>query len=74
MFYCIQGTVMHLTPNQVVIQAGNFGIEVKISLHTFAQIQPLTHCQLYTYLEIDTYALYGFMHLAEKASFMELIE
>ena len=71
----LKGQLVYKTPTHVIIDVGGVGYEVRISLHTFATIKELEHCQLFTYQYIkgDAHALYGFASLEEKQWFLHLI-
>ena len=75
MFAYIQGKVTHLDPTYVIIDVHGLGYEIKISLHTFQQIQNQDTCKLLTYLHIkeDAHTLFGFSESAEKTLFLDLL-
>ncbi len=75
MFAYIQGKVTHLDPTYVIIDVHGLGYEIKISLHTYQQIQNKDTCKLHTYLHIkeDAHTLFGFSEISEKALFLHLL-
>ena len=75
MFAYIQGKVTHVDPTYVIIDVHGLGYEIKISLHTYEQIQGKDACKLLTYLHIkeDAHTLFGFFESAEKNLFLALI-
>jgi holliday junction DNA helicase RuvA len=75
MFAYIQGKITHLDPTYVIIDVHGLGYEIKISLHTYQQIQDKDTCKLLTYLHIkeDAHTLFGFFESAEKNLFLDLL-
>lgn len=75
MFAYIQGKVTLLEPTYVVIDVNGLGYEIKISLHTFQQIQNKESIKLLTYLHIkeDAHTLFGFSENNEKILFLDLL-
>jgi Holliday junction DNA helicase RuvA len=51
------------------------GYELNITLQTYARIQDLEKCRLYTHLQIreDAWVLYGFADEEERATFRQLL-
>ncbi len=71
----IKGKITARNPALVVIETGNIGYEIHISLNTYSKIQDLEECQLHTYFHVkeDAQTLYGFAEEAEKSMFILLI-
>ncbi len=60
---------------QVVVDCAGVGYDVQISLHTYADVEPLSEGLLYTYhlVREDAQMLFGFSTQREKALFELLI-
>ena len=71
----IKGEVIELTPASVVIEAGNLGYIVHISLNTYSALSGLKECKLYVYEAIreDAHLLFGFVDKREREIFLLLI-
>ncbi len=71
----IKGNIIYKDQSFVIIDTGNIGYEVKISLNTFSKIKDKDKCSLFTFLQIkeDGHNLYGFITMAEKNCFLSLI-
>ena len=71
----LTGTYSYKSPAMVYIDVNGVGYEVNISLNTYSAIQDLEKGTLFTYLQIkeDGHTLYGFVNVAEKAMFLQLI-
>jgi Holliday junction DNA helicase RuvA len=54
---------------------GGVGYEVNITLQTYARIQSLDKCRLYTHLQVreDAWVLYGFADEEERVTFRQLL-
>jgi len=75
MFDYISGKLIEKNPAYCVIEAGNIGYFINISLTTYGQINQLNECKLYLHQIIreDLHALYGFFTLPEREIFRQLI-
>lgn len=75
MYAYIQGKVTHLDPTYVILDVHGLGYEIKISLHTYQQIQNQDAYKLHTHLHIkeDAHTLFGFSEIAEKTMFLNLL-
>lgn len=71
----IKGKIIHKDQTYFIIEVGNIGYEIKISLNTFSELKDTKECGLFTYLQIkeDSHTLYGFKDISEKKSFISLI-
>lgn len=76
----IHGKLTFKSPTHVFLEAGGIGYLLKISLNTFASIQHLEVCTLFTQLVVKNegqsvagFDLYGFYEEAEKDLFEKLI-
>ena len=71
----IKGTLVHVDPTRVVIEAAGLGYEVNIPLSTYEKVKDLKECLLHTHLQIkeDAHTLYGFFNQNEKLIFTTLI-
>ena len=71
----IKGEIAELTPAYVVIESGNVGYFVNISLNTYMALSSSKTCKVYIYEAIreDAYVLYGFSEKAEREKFLLLI-
>jgi Holliday junction DNA helicase RuvA len=75
MFAFIEGAVAHSSPSLLYLNVQGVGYEVHITLQTYARIQHLDRCRLYTHLQIreDAWVLYGFADEDERATFRLLL-
>ena len=75
MFEYIKGSVANLSPAAVVIEAGDVGYFVHISLTTYSQLHGIEKTKLFLHQVIreDAHILYGFFNLAERELFRMLI-
>lgn len=71
----IAGKIAELTPAFVVIDNHGLGYELNISLTTFSELENKNDTKLYVHEVIreDTYTLFGFSKLSERALFRHLI-
>lgn len=72
----IDGKLAEKAPTHVVIDCNGVGYLIKISLHTYGQIQQaVDKLKLYTYYQVreDAHVLYGFAEIKEKNLFELLI-
>ena len=75
MFAFIEGAVAHSSPSLLYLNVQGVGYEIHITLQTYARIQHLDRCRLYTHLQIreDAWVLYGFADEDERATFRLLL-
>jgi Holliday junction DNA helicase RuvA len=75
MFEYIKGSVISLTPAGVVIEAGEIGYFVHISLTTYSQLHGSEKARLFLHQVIreDAHILYGFFEQTERELFRMLI-
>lgn len=75
MFEYIKGSVISLTPAGIVIEAGDIGYLVHISLTTYSQLHGNEKAKLYLHQVIreDAHVLYGFFDQGERELFRMLI-
>ena len=75
MFEHIKGTVVNLSPAAIVIEAGDIGYFVHISLTTYSQIHGSERAKLYLHQVVreDAHILYGFFEQTERELFRMLI-
>ncbi len=71
----IKGDIVELSPAHLVVETGNIGYMLNISLITFAELQDKKNAKLYVYESIreDAHTLYGFLSKEERQLFMLLI-
>ncbi|MCL1939002.1 MAG: Holliday junction branch migration protein RuvA [Candidatus Azobacteroides sp.] len=71
----IKGEIIELTPASVVIEAGNLGYFIHISLNTYSTLGGLKNCKIYVYEVIreDAHQLFGFIEKRERELFLLLI-
>ncbi|MDR0427577.1 MAG: Holliday junction branch migration protein RuvA [Dysgonamonadaceae bacterium] len=71
----IKGEIVELTPASVVIEVGNLGYFVHISLNTYSALHDAKECKLYVYEAIreDARLLFGFPDKKERNLFLLLI-
>lgn len=75
MYAYIDGKLVFKSAAYVVIDAGGIGYHINISLNTYAQIENIERCKLYTWLHVkeDAHTLYGFADEGERRLFLHLI-
>jgi Holliday junction DNA helicase RuvA len=75
MFAFIEGAVAHSSPSLLYLNVQGVGYEIHITLQTYARIQHLDRCRLYTHLQIreDAWVLYGFADEDERSTFRLLL-
>ena len=72
MFAYINGKLVHKEQTLVVLETGNIGYEIRVSLPTSASLTIEQNYRLYTYLLIkeDSHTLYGFLEYEDKKLFI----
>lgn len=75
MFEYIRGSVINLSPASVVIEAGEIGYFVHISLTTYSQLHGIEKAKLFLHQVVreDAHILYGFFGQSERELFRMLI-
>lgn len=75
MFEHIKGSVISLTPAGIVIEAGDIGYLIHISLTTYSQLHGSEKAKLFLHQVIreDAHILYGFFEQTERELFRMLI-
>lgn len=75
MFEYIRGSVINLSPASVVIEAGEIGYFVHISLTTYSQLHGIEKAKIFLHQVVreDAHILYGFFGQAERELFRMLI-
>ncbi|MCE1198825.1 MAG: Holliday junction branch migration protein RuvA [Marinilabiliales bacterium] len=75
MYEYLKGTVVSLSPASVVLESGDIGYFVHISLTTYSQLHGNDQVKLFLHQVIreDAHLLYGFADLAERELFRLLI-
>jgi len=71
----IKGEIIELTPASVVVEAGNLGYFIHITLNTYTSLTGSKSCKLYVYEAIreDAHLLFGFPEKRERELFLHLI-
>jgi Holliday junction DNA helicase RuvA len=71
----IKGEITEISPAHVVIESGNLGYFINISLNTYSVLSNKPSCKLYIHEAIreDAYILYGFIDKQERQLFLHLI-
>jgi Holliday junction DNA helicase RuvA len=75
MYEFITGDIVERTPTYVVIETGNVGYFIHISLFTFSHLPGQNPCQLFIHQIIreDAHILFGFINREEREVFRQLI-
>lgn len=75
MFEFIKGKIIELTPTSIIIETGNIGYILAISLNTYSSLVKTENCKLYIYESIreDAHQLFGFIDKQERQLFLYLI-
>ena len=75
MFEYIQGRLVELTPAYAVIEAGNIGYFIHISLYTYTKLTKSTETKLFIHQVIrdDAHLFFGFADKHEREMFLMLI-
>lgn len=71
----IKGEIIELTPTAVVVETGNLGYFIHISLNTYTALGHIQSVKLYVYEVIreDAHLLFGFSDKRERELFLHLI-
>jgi Holliday junction DNA helicase RuvA len=75
MYEFITGDIVERTPTYVVLETGNVGYFINISLYTYSLIPGQNPCQLFLHQIVreDAHILYGFINREEREVFRQLI-
>jgi holliday junction DNA helicase RuvA len=75
MFAYLEGVLVYKSPSLLYMDVHGLGYELNITLQTYAHIQLLEKCRLYTHLQVreDAWVLYGFADEEERATFRQLL-
>ena len=75
MFAYLEGNLTYKSPSILNMDVHGVGYELHITLQTYAMIQNLEKCRLYTHLQVreDAWVLYGFADEEERATFRQLL-
>lgn len=71
----LHGSIVEKEPTHLVLACGGVGYLVRISLNTYAAVQPLHEARIHTHFQVkdDGQTLFGFYDKAEKQLFEQLI-
>ncbi len=75
MFAYLEGNLVYKSPSMLYMDVHGVGYELNITLQTYAVIQNLEKCRLYTHLQVreDAWVLYGFADEEERGTFRQLL-
>src|SRR5580704_8924299 len=75
MFAYLEGNLVYKSPSLLYMDVHGVGYEINITLQTYAKIQHLEKCRLYTHLQVreDAWVMYGFADQEERATFRQLL-
>jgi len=75
MFAYLEGPLVYKSASLLYMDVHGVGYELNITLQTYARIQNLEKCRLYTHLQVreDAWVLYGFADEEERATFRQLL-
>ncbi len=75
MFEYLKGRITDLTPTYAVVEAGEIGYHIHISLHTYTRIKDTGEVLLYIHHVIreDAHLLFGFSDRTERELFRQLV-
>jgi Holliday junction DNA helicase RuvA len=75
MYEFITGDIVERTPSYLVLETGNVGYYINISLHTYTLLPDQNPCQLFIHQIVreDAHLLYGFISREEREVFRQLI-
>jgi len=75
MFEFIEGKIVEKTPAHLVLQAGNIGYFINISVYTYSALQNLSEARIYMHQVVreDAHILFGFFDREERNMFRLLI-
>jgi holliday junction DNA helicase RuvA len=75
MFAYLEGNLVYKSASLLYMDVHGVGYELNITLQTYAKIQGMDKCRLYTHLQVreDAWVLYGFADEEERATFRQLL-
>lgn len=75
MFEFIEGCIIEKTPAYIILQAGNIGYYINISLNTYSGLPKEENVRIYIHQQIreDAHLLFGFINREEREIFRQLI-
>jgi Holliday junction DNA helicase RuvA len=75
MYDYIEGKIIEKTPTYMVIDTGNVGYFINISVNTFTRMPDMDRCRLFIHQIIrdDAHLLFGFIDKQEREIFRQLI-
>ena len=75
MYEFITGDIVERTPSYLVLETGNVGYYINISLYTYSLLPDQNPCQLFIHQIVreDAHLLYGFISKEEREVFRQLI-
>ena len=75
MYEFITGDIVERTPSYLVLETGNVGYYINISLYTYSLLPDQNPCQLFIHQIVreDAHLLYGFISREEREVFRQLI-
>jgi len=75
MFAYLEGNLVYKSASLLYMDVHGVGYELNITLQTYAKIQAMDKCRLYTHLQVreDAWVLYGFADEEERATFRQLL-
>ena len=75
MFAYLEGDLAYKSPSLLNMDVHGVGYELHITLQTYAKMQHLDKCKLYTHLQVreDAWVLYGFADQEERTTFRQLL-
>jgi Holliday junction DNA helicase RuvA len=75
MYEFITGDIVEKTPSYIVLETGNVGYYINISLYTYSNLPGQNPCQLFIHQIVreDAHILFGFISREEREIFRQLI-
>ncbi len=75
MYEFITGDIVEKTPTYIILETGNVGYNINISLYTYSLLPGQNPCQIFIHQIIreDAHILYGFINREEREVFRQLI-
>jgi len=75
MFAYLEGRIDYKSPSLLYLDVHGVGYEIHITLQTYARIQSVDTCRLFTHLQVreDAWVLYGFAEEEERTTFRQLL-
>ena len=75
MYEFITGDIVEKTPTYIILETGNVGYYINISIFTYSLLPDQKPCQLFLHQIVreDAHILYGFINKEEREVFRQLI-